>query len=428
MEHLQNISFTTNFGDYDNLPVPYTVGKRWYKVLFTDSDKPQKKGWDKIIVLPKTDRPDLQAKLIKWGIHNYFPQASWFLHYDGNMVIKNQIEPTTIRIAHQKRKTVLEECHACNAQVHRWTPQSINAQYKAMIDDGYPDDNGLFLNGFFCRPNSEIENKIADEVCEILKKYTTRDQIAFPYVLWKNNYSYEKSQIKNIGFFITNVQLIKHKQVKPTVRSIEQPTTELPPLPEPKKQIKIYSFTPFASDKNFGKACNDHCELVPNDEDWILLRDCDTTFLTPDFPQQIQSIVDKYHDKYDVIGCYTNRIGLEYQLYNKTFSEDTNIKNHIEIAKQLHEKYGDEVAPLNKNIAGFFLLFSKKAWKEHPFEEGLLVSKKDYDGKVKSGYIDYFFTNYFARKKRVGIALGLYVFHVYRMFGKNRLDQAHLRQ
>lgn len=428
MEHPQNISFTTNFGDYDNLPVPYTVGKRWYKVLFTDSDKPQKKGWDKIIVLPKTDRPDLQAKLIKWGIHNYFPSSKWFLHYDGNMVIKNHIEPQNIRIVHPRRDSVVKEALALNAQEHRWSTSSVNAQVNEYLADGFPDDRGLYLNGFFCRENNEIENLLANTVCEHLKTYTTRDMLIFPYLLWKLNIDISSHNIPP-KFFFENVQMIKHKNLKPPLlKSLpEEKVVDLnvPPLP---KQIKIYSFTPFAHDKNFGKACNDHCELVPNDEDWILLRDCDTTFLTPDFPQQIQSIVDKYHDKYDVIGCYTNRIGLEYQLYNKTFSEDTNIKNHIEIAKQLHEKYGDEVAPLNKNIAGFFLLFSKKAWKEHPFEEGLLVSKKDYDGKVKSGYIDYWFTNYFARKKRVGIALGLLVFHVYRMFGKNRLDQAHLRQ
>ncbi|MEY3421059.1 MAG: Cellulophaga phage phi17:1 [Bacteroidota bacterium] len=420
-----NIAFTTNFGDYDNLPMPYVAGKSWYKVLFTDSDKAQKKGWDKVVVLPKTDRPDLDAKLIKWGIHNYFKDAQWFLHYDGNMVIKKHIEPQLIRIIHQKRKSVLEECHACNAQVHRWSPQSINEQYQAMVEDGYQDDNGLFLNGFFCRPNTEIENKIGDEVCEMLKKYTTRDQIAFPYILWKNNYGYQRNELKTFHYFVENITLLRHKQLKPSIlTNIKEEVIELPPLP---KKIKIYSFTPFDSDKNFGKACNDHCALVPNDEDWILLRDSDTTFLTPDFPQQIQSIVDRYHNDFDLISCYTNRLGLKYQLYGGDISENTEIKHHIEIAKKLHEEKFDKVAKLNKNVAGFFLLFSKKAWKEHPFEEGLLVTKKDYDGKEKSGYIDYWFSNYFARKKRVGIALGLYVFHVYRLFNKSRLDQNHLR-
>ena len=56
-----------------------------------------------------------------------------------------------------------------------------------------------------------------------------------------------------------------------------------------------------------------------------------------------------------------------------------------------------------------------------------MVTKVDFDGKKKSGYIDYWFSNYFARKRRVGIATGLYVFHVYRLFAPNRKHQEHLR-
>jgi hypothetical protein len=189
----------------------------------------------------------------------------------------------------------------------------------------------------------------------------------------------------------------------------------------------IYSFTPFAFDKNFGASCNQHCESVPNDDDWILIRDSDTAFLIPDYPQQIKSIIDNNKDKFDLIGCYTNRIGFKHQLYKGILSEDTDIKNHILIAKDLYSKYGNQVAYLNKPIAGFFLLFSKKAWKEHKFEEGLFVRKRDYDGTIKQAYIDYWFSNYFVRKKRVGIALGLYIFHIYRLYSKNVQDQNHLK-
>lgn len=427
---MKNIAFTTNFGDYDNLALPYSVGRNWFKVLFTDSKQPQKRGWDRIIVLPESDRPDLQAKLIKWGIHKHFPQAEWYLHYDANMVIKNHIEPQMLRIKHGKRSSVLEECHACNAQQHRWTINAINNHYNVLVEDGYPDDNGLFLNGFHIRPNSEVENKIGDEVCEHLTKYTTRDQIIFPYVLWKNNKVYEESELRDFNWFLSNIHLYKHKHNK--IKLVDEPKQEevqqtLPPLPEPKQKIKIYSFTPFASDKNYGKILNEHCELVPNDNDWILVRDSDTSFLIPEFSQQIQAIVDKYHDKFDLIGCYTNRLGLNYQLIDGKLSEDVNIKTHIKIAQELHKRHGSTVTPLNKNIGGLFLLFPKRAWKEHKFEEGLKITKVDYDGKTVTGYFDYWFSNYFARKGRVGIANGVYLLHIYRLFAPNRQYQEHLK-
>jgi hypothetical protein len=294
-----------------------------------------------------------------------------------------------------------------------------------MIEDGYPDNNGLFLNGLHCRDNSPIENKMGDEVIEQLEKYTSRDQIAFPYVLWKNSITYPKEQLKDFKFFATTVRMIKHKRSQKIVpKQVDTQLSKLPPLPTPKR---VYYFTPASGDKNFGKTCNDHCNNVPNDDDWVCLRDGDTTFLTPDYPKQIESIIAKHGNEYDLIGCYTNRIGINYQTPDGKLSEDTNIKNHIKIAYQLKEKYEDQVFPLHKNIAGFFLLFPKRAWKEHKFEEGLLVTKKDYDGQVRSGYIDYWFSNYFARRKRVGIARGLYVFHVYRLFAPDRKYQAHLR-
>jgi hypothetical protein len=426
MEEPKFIAFTVNTGGYDNLPIPYVTGKGWYKVLFTDSTALQKRGWDKIIILPKTDRPDLQAKQIKWGIHKHFSQATHYLYYDANMVVKNNLPPTPFKIRHPKRNTVLQEAHACNVQEHRWTVASITTQFNQYQKEDFPDTQGLYLNGFWCRENSEIENKLADLVYEQITTFTTRDQIALPYALWKLDYTYPKEIIKHPSFFAQNILMSRHRELKPKLISLAtQKVTES--LPELVKNPTVYYFTPASSDKNFGKACNNHCENVPNDDDWICLRDADTMFLTPNYATLIENIVAKHHDKYDLIGCYTNRIGLEYQQYNGHLSQDTNILNHIKIAKEQEEKYGSDVAPLNKNIAGFFMLFKKSAWKEHKFEEGLLVTKKDYNGKVTTGYIDYWFSNYFARKKRVGIAKGLYVFHLYRLFHDNHKVQTHLR-
>ena len=432
MEEPKLIAFTVNTGEYDNLPMPYVTGKNWFKVLFTDSTALQKRGWDKIIILPKTDRPDLQAKQVKWGIHNYYPNASHFLYYDANMVVRYSLPPTPFRIIHNKRSTVLQECHACNVQEHRWSTSSISHQYNEYLKEGFEDTQGLYLNGFWCRENSQIENEIANLVLEQLSKFTTRDQIALPYVLWKLNYRYEPHQLKPPAHFPLNIQLNRHKQLKPKIISLPEVVTQteqLPqlPLPQLANPPKVWYFTPASADKNFGRSCNEHCEAVPSDDDWICLRDADTMFLTPNYPQLIQNIVNKYHKDYDLIGAYTNRIGLEYQQYNKKLSTDPNVLNHIKIAKELEEKYGSDVAPLNKNIAGFFLLFKKSAWKEHKFEEGLSVTKKDTNGKVTTGYIDYWFSNYFARKKREGIAKGLYVFHLYRLFHDHPKEQSHLR-
>ena len=188
---------------------------------------------------------------------------------------------------------------------------------------------------------------------------------------------------------------------------------------------KVYYFTPARGDKNLGKACNDHCKHVPDDA-WICLRDGDTTFLTPNYSKHIEDIVDKHKDEYDVIGCMTNRIGLAYQMPNKVMSEDTDVRNHMNLAFELESTKYAEVVKSPSYVAGHFILFSKKAWNEHKFEEGSILIKKNINKKVEIGFVDYWFTNYFFKKKRVGIATGLYIFHLYRLFHPNRKVKSHL--
>lgn len=189
--------------------------------------------------------------------------------------------------------------------------------------------------------------------------------------------------------------------------------------------VPIYYFTPARSDKNIGKAINDHCKTVPEDA-WICLRDCDTMFLTPNYSKHIEDIVDKYHDKYDVIGCMTNRANIRHQLHNGLLSEDTDVKNHVNLSLKLEKEKWAEVVQSNTYIAGHFMLFSKKAWDEHKFEEGSILTTKKTNGKVVIGFFDYWFSNYFYNKKRVGIATGLYIFHLYRLFHPSTKINSHL--
>lgn len=190
--------------------------------------------------------------------------------------------------------------------------------------------------------------------------------------------------------------------------------------------VPIYYFTPARPDKNIGKAINDHIKTIPEEDAWIVLRDCDTMFLTPNYSAHIEQIVEKYKKTYDVIGCMTNRVGMKYQLLNGFLSEDTDVKNHMNLALKLEKDSWCEVIKSPTYIAGFFMLFSKKAWLEHPFEEGSILMKKKVGNKIEIGFFDYWFSNYFYNKKRVGIATGLYIFHLYRLFHPNRQIKTHL--
>lgn len=177
---------------------------------------------------------------------------------------------------------------------------------------------------------------------------------------------------------------------------------------------KVHYINYFNTDKNFGKAINDAISLFPK-KDWVCVRDLDAMFLRPDCGNLIQNIVERYKDTYSLIGCVTNRLAQPWQLYNMKFSDDSDIRNHIGIANELHNTYGTKVMPFGSVIAGCFMLFPIKVWAKCKFAEN-------------TPRFDFIFTDCVkAKGGKVGIAQGLYQFHLYRMWSENPIEEvAHL--
>ena len=183
--------------------------------------------------------------------------------------------------------------------------------------------------------------------------------------------------------------------------------------------MKVHHITPGASDKNFGKAINDLIEFLP-DEDWICLRDIDTLPLHHRVLfKQCEEIAER--GDYDLVGCMTNRLGITYQLHDGKLSEDFNIKNHIAIANDRYKKYGSKVIESPGTVAGIFMLFSKKIWEDvGRFREGGI--------RINGSFLDYVFNEQVKKAGgKIGIAPGIYMFHIYREWGANvRMEQKHL--
>jgi hypothetical protein len=164
--------------------------------------------------------------------------------------------------------------------------------------------------------------------------------------------------------------------------------------------MKIHYITPFATDKNIGREYNARIEELP-DDCWIVLRDGDTLFLTPNWGAQIEAIIQRHKDSFGVISCVTNRLRGLHQLHNHTFSECGDISKHVNIANALQEDYFDEVQSTD-SIAGLCMIFSKETWKAHPFKENTLKFDSLFCSAIRKA------------GGKIGIAKGLYLFHLYR--------------
>lgn len=172
--------------------------------------------------------------------------------------------------------------------------------------------------------------------------------------------------------------------------------------------MKIHYITPFAVDKNIGREYNERIEELP-DDCWIVLRDGDTLFLTPEWGRQIEAIVERNKDSFQLISCVTNRLRATHQLHENSFSGNGDINHHVNIANTLQEDYYDEVHSTT-TIAGLCMIFKKETWKQHPFKENTLKFDTLFCSAIsKAG-------------GKIGIAKGLYLFHLYRWGKENPAD------
>lgn len=167
--------------------------------------------------------------------------------------------------------------------------------------------------------------------------------------------------------------------------------------------MNIWYSNPYSIDKNFGKAINDFCSIVPNDEDWIVIQDGDICYLTPDWGRIIYESLKEHGHKFGLIGCYTNSLNGLNQLHGKRRFNDISMKDHHKIAKTYNSTNISDFGKLI--VAGFFMAFQKKTWR---LVGGFVENNKSFDTLF----------NIAVRKKglKVGIMDGLYVYHLYRIW------------
>jgi GT2 family glycosyltransferase len=174
----------------------------------------------------------------------------------------------------------------------------------------------------------------------------------------------------------------------------------------------IYYSNPFAIDKNIGKAYNKFCELVPNDDDWIVLQDGDMMYLTPDWGNRINEAIHQNGQDFALLAPVTNRLNVPHQLHNNQFSNDHNIINHFNIAKGYNNPTAKEV----ESVAGVCMIFQKKTWKKIG---GFVENSRTFDTQFcialkKKGF-------------RIGLIQNLYVYHQYRIWSETpQKDVKHL--
>lgn len=381
------VIYTTLFDNYDKLVDPIVL-PGWDYICFTNVDI--QSDVYKIIKVEGTG-PYLNRD-IKINSHKWLPNYSEWLYMDPCISIIYPIEiNTSLEWLGFKHRTTDPWCEfhriitAGKGDLEMLKRQLNN--YSELVAPGL----GHMAGGVLYRKNTEkvidLNNKWFDE----FTLYPSRDQLSLYKCLHESEVSWGYlNNYTNMANFVFEQHL--------TVNT------------DRNENGNIYEFTPSGEGdnyKDYGTVLNRHCQLVPYDEDWIIIRDQDT-FYFPDtnYRRIIREASIKYSDT-GIFGAYTNRIGLKWQLHGELANEDDNIMNiHKEAIER--KEHGSECEEVNKPIAGFFMMFKKGTWKSVKFNEGDM------------GNSDVLFDWDFSQRV-LGMGLktrlikGLYLFHFYRM-------------
>lgn len=222
--------YTCIVGDYDNLMEPISVSEECDYYLISDK-KPNTGSVFKYI-----DIADCKAESIcdltkknrycKIKAHEFFPQYRYSIYFDGNDRITSKI----INKIHELPKTRIIaradnffDClymEAIRAGEHfRDKKEIIANQVEKYWNEGMPEHFGSFICGILIREhNNPICVRLMNDWWDEVEKYSKKDQIAFPYVLWKNGYTKEdvgtvvnrqKENVFNNEYFVWD---INHKK------------------------------------------------------------------------------------------------------------------------------------------------------------------------------------------------------------------------
>lgn len=182
------------------------------------------------------------------------------------------------------------------------------------------------------------------------------------------------------------------------------------------KNINIYHFIPWSTEKNLGAAYNKFMSMLPSDDDWACFLDGDAIHTTTYFGKNIENVI-KNNPDYNLFTCVTNRVGSIYQIASGSSWTNDSQKFHRDFGEKLWNTHKSKVLDITNQkfyLSGVLILINKKIWKKAGKfkEEKMLSIDNDIHKKVKSV------------GGKVGLMQGIYVQHWYR--GGNQKNVSHL--
>ena len=205
------VIYSAVFGGYDSIKEPLYVNENIDYVIFTDQEIPQDSGWQKYEITEAYGEVFYydsyhKSKYVKIHPEKFFPDYDYSIWVDGNVLIVADLAPFVMRLNDSSfMATFNNPCHDDIYTEARFcvfhdavSLEEINRQVVEYRKEGFPNHFGMREFSLIVRKhNNEKCIDLMEQWWEQLQLYTMRDQISFPYILWKNGLSIDT--IENLG-------------------------------------------------------------------------------------------------------------------------------------------------------------------------------------------------------------------------------------
>jgi len=225
----KKVVYTCVLGDYDTVDDPLLLTENTDYIIYTDKDI-RSDIW-KVRDIPKDIYDKFNGDLtlinryIKMHPFELFKDYDYALYVDGNIRVVSDMNPvfsksdnmTGIGIhLHNHRYDLYDEGLYCIKR-GKGNRKKIISLLKKIKEEGFPRYYGLCECCIF---SVDLKNKIANKIMDdwwnsFYESGAMRDQLLFPYVLWKN-----EILVEELGILGTNVEVNPKFRKKPHINSL----------------------------------------------------------------------------------------------------------------------------------------------------------------------------------------------------------------
>ena len=193
------------FGKYDKVLEPILVSEKCDYYIFTDQNIDKDSIWKKVDLsneqnnyIKKMSNIE-KNRFFKMLGYQYFSDYEFSVYIDSNLEIYGELSEFDVYVNtktgiamynHSARECIYDEAQACII-MGKARKKDVKVQMRKYYDRGMPKDYGMCECNVIVRQTSNmICRKLMKEWwIEFNKSIVKRDQIVFPYILWKNGIS-----------------------------------------------------------------------------------------------------------------------------------------------------------------------------------------------------------------------------------------------